>query len=88
MNLTSALVLAGLTQFASSIVIAAEISIVGQVRSGQSLVLVIGELNAGDDDHFKRELAKIERAAVFLDSPGGSLVAGLGIGTEIRRKGY
>lgn len=89
MKPTSAILLAGLAQFAlPNGVSAAEMSIVGQGRAGQSVVLIIGELNSGDDDRFKTILGDVKRAVVFLESPGGSLVAGLGIGNEIRRRGY
>lgn len=63
-------------------------AIVGQGRQGQSIVRISGQFEAGDDERFKMLVSRSERAAIVLSSPGGSLVAGLGIGNHIRLRGY
>ena len=53
-----------------------------------SLIFVAGEIIAGDDEGFKSAVASVGRGLVVFESPGGSLIAGLEIGREIRRRGF
>ena len=53
----------------------------------RSNILISGKLQRGDDERFATVAGTVsEDASVWLDSPGGSLVAGLRIGTAIRWK--
>jgi hypothetical protein len=57
-------------------------------QSGPAVILVRGELAVTDGIRFARKTDAIEEAIVRFESPGGMLIAGLGIGRTIRRKGY
>lgn len=51
----------------------------------RSSIVVMGELQRGDDERFATVAGTVaDDATVWLDSPGGSLLAGLHIGTAIR----
>lgn len=60
-----------------------------EVRTvGDSRILVVdGGLTAGDEDRFAGMLARGPFAEVWFDSPGGSVVAGQGIGRHMRKAG-
>jgi hypothetical protein len=52
------------------------------------LTLIKGEIVQGDDLLFDAVSAGEENAAVVFESPGGNLLAGIGIGRIISQKGY
>lgn len=52
------------------------------------LVTVSGPIVKGDEERFRRISLEHERAAVLLDSPGGSLAPALSIGRAIRLREY
>ena len=57
--------------------------------SGRTDIVLSGELLPGDDERFATVAGTVpEDATVWLDGPGGSLQAGLRIGTAIRLKGW
>ena len=56
---------------------------------GRPGIAITGELLRGDDERFATVAGTVaDDATVWLDSPGGSLLAGLHIGTAIRLKGW
>jgi len=57
-------------------------------KDGPAVVLVKGELSPSDAPRFARETDDIKEAVVLLESPGGTMFAGLSIGKTIRRKGF
>jgi hypothetical protein len=62
-----------------------------EVRKGSqgiSLVLIKGQMVAGDIDAFRTKTAGIQTALVALHSDGGQLIAGIEIGKIIRFKNY
>ncbi len=57
--------------------------------AGRTDIIVSGELRTGDDERFATVAGAVgEDATVWLDGPGGSLQAGLRIGTAIRLKAW
>ena len=59
-----------------------------QISDAGGIITVRGELNNGDHITFDRVAQKYSKGAVFFDSPGGSLAAGIAIGESIRLKGF
>ncbi|WP_162918614.1 PAN domain-containing protein [Taklimakanibacter deserti] len=57
-------------------------------KSGPAVILVRGELAATDGLQFMRKTDDIKEAVVRFESPGGMVIAGLGIGRAIQRKGF
>jgi len=53
-----------------------------------TLVTVTGPFELSDIDNFKTKISVISRAIVSFVSDGGSLLAGIEIGTTIRLKGF
>ena len=51
-------------------------------------VMVLGELNYGDDKIFDEKIQRYSNGAVIFQSIGGNLSAGLAIGESIRLKGF
>jgi hypothetical protein len=60
------------------------------VGNGSALIVIEGEFELGDVDAFRTKVAALTtpRAAVAFRSDGGSLVAGIRIGTLIREKKF
>ncbi|HVY57091.1 MAG TPA: hypothetical protein VHA77_04510, partial [Xanthobacteraceae bacterium] len=56
------------------------------VASGESLVVVHGDLELTDIDDFRIKVASLPKATVAFESDGGSLIAGIRIGSLIRQK--
>lgn len=57
--------------------------------AGRTDIVVSGEIRNGDDERFASVAGTVgEDATVWLDGPGGSLQAGLRIGTSIRLKAW
>ncbi len=56
--------------------------------NGLSLVLIKGQMVAGDIDAFRTKTNGIQNALVALHSDGGQLIAGIEIGKIIRLKNY
>ncbi len=77
-----ALVLSGFPSFG------AEIRQAGINALGQAIITIDGELTADDTARFASIASNIPQAVVSLNSPGGSLSAGIGIGNSIRSRGY
>src|SRR5690349_1017774 len=57
-------------------------------QEGPAVVLVRGELSLSDAPRFARKTEDIKEAVVLLESPGGTMFAGLSIGKTIRDKGF
>jgi hypothetical protein len=68
--------------------LAATITVRPQTPDRPTVVMVEGPLVAVDEDQFAAKTAPLSSAFVAFSSDGGSLVAGLGIGEAIRRKGF
>lgn len=71
-----------------SVTKAAEIELLDGFEPGQKLILIRGPIETGDDNRFYELSKQADRAIVFLESPGGSVDAGLSIGSEIAIKGF
>ena len=67
---------------------AATIDVVPQQGDTPALITVIGTLRVEDIEAFQFKTAKISKAVVTLQSDGGSLIAGVRIGTIIRLRNY
>jgi hypothetical protein len=65
----------------------ATISTIGEV-DGVEFITVEGKISRGDDVAFRIEALKHATAVVILESPGGSLLAGLSIGRLIRERQF
>lgn len=59
-----------------------------EIQAGLSIVKLAGEIGEGDAERFRRATEGIERAAVFLESPGGLVAEALKIGALISMRGY
>lgn len=68
--------------------LAAEFTILPGLSDGQKMIMIEGPIEFGDDSKFYRLSQQAERATVFLNSPGGSVEAGLSIGAEIAIRGF
>lgn len=55
---------------------------------GTNVIVMTGPMEFGDDEAFRKIAAALDEATVVLDSPGGSVVAGMEIGRAIRSKGF
>jgi hypothetical protein len=66
---------------------AAEIAVI-RTGSGVPLVVVSGELQAGDAHRFRSLTSELSTAAVILEGPGGALREGLMIGRNISSLGF
>jgi hypothetical protein len=53
-----------------------------------AIIFVQGKLVSGDVAIFEHTVARIRKAIVFLESPGGDVNAGIGMGEAIRSKGF
>jgi hypothetical protein len=61
---------------------------VRRLVAGGSLVIVEGDIELGDIEQFRTKVAAISKASVAFQSDGGSLLAGIRIGTLIRMKNF
>lgn len=66
----------------------AEIRRTGVNAFGQAIITIDGEMTAEDTSAFESITATTPQAIVVLNSPGGSLSAGIGIGNHIRARGF
>jgi hypothetical protein len=66
---------------------AAEFSKIASRDGGPDIILVAGRLVADDDKQFLKVAINSGNAIVVFESPGGNLLAGIGIGKAIRLKG-
>lgn len=66
----------------------ADISVDNRSIQNLTVVFVVGALNEGDAEVFRKRVAPLSRAAVFLESEGGNLLAGIQLGEAIRLKGF
>lgn len=67
---------------------AADISAIPATNGGPAIILVRGDLTAGDEKAFANVALAHSSAVVLLHSNGGSLLPGLEIGKAIRLKGF
>lgn len=67
---------------------AAEFTIVPGLSDEQKGIFIKGVIEYGDDEEFFKLAEQAERASVILESPGGNVLAGLGIGAEIAIRGF
>lgn len=67
---------------------AAEFTIVPGHSDEQKGIFIKGVIEYGDDEEFFKLAEQAERASVILESPGGNVLAGLGIGAEIAIRGF
>ena len=67
---------------------AAEIDLIDGLSPGQKAILIRGPITSGDDERFYQLTKGMERASVFLESPGGVVDAGISIGAEIAMRGF
>jgi hypothetical protein len=59
-----------------------------RLDAGNAVILIAGDLELGDIEQFHNKVANISKATVAFQSDGGSLLAGIRIGTLIRSKNY
>jgi hypothetical protein len=59
-----------------------------ELRPGAGMIRIVGEIVAGDEIVFAREASRFRDAIVVLESPGGNLTAGLGIGDQIAKRQF
>ena len=52
------------------------------------MVTLSGEIESSDTEQFRAAVATYPKAIVAFQSPGGSLIAGIEIGTQIRLRNY
>lgn len=57
-------------------------------NDGSAIILISGEIKAGDDSKFRELSVRFPDAMVGLDSAGGAIVPALEIGRQIRLRGY
>jgi hypothetical protein len=67
---------------------AAEFSKTGAPENGPDIIFVAGDLALGDEKKFINAALSSGNAVVVLQSPGGSLIAGIEIGKAIHLKGF
>jgi hypothetical protein len=67
---------------------AAAIKVAGSNSDGVALITLKGEMVQEDIDRFQQVASQVQRAVVSLESPGGTLVTGLDIGTTIRLRNF
>lgn len=56
--------------------------------TGTGMIFVEGDIKAGDDATFAAAAERFSDATVVLESNGGNLVAGVGIGRQVRARGF
>lgn len=71
----------------SSAAPAAEIDVALGRGDTPTVVTVVGEIEAGDQQVFRGAIGGVAEGFVVLDSPGGDLQAGIEIGKAIRLRG-
>ncbi len=67
---------------------AAEINMHPHSTAARPIISVSGQFYEGDDKVFASLAAPLDQAEVVFSSPGGNLMAGIGIGKIIRIKGF
>ena len=67
---------------------AAEITRERGVNGLPDVIRIKGTLSLGDQDRFQSVALTSKKATVYLDSPGGKVLAATDIGTIIRIKGF
>jgi hypothetical protein len=73
---------------ACSNTMAAQISVLPEKPNGVSIITVSGTLAVGDERVFANIALALDKVLVLFDSPGGDLLAGIGIGKAIRLKEF
>ncbi len=59
-----------------------------RMDAGNAVILIAGDLELGDIAQFQTKVANISKATIAFQSDGGSLLAGIRIGTLIRSKNF
>lgn len=77
-----------ITIAALSSAMAAEISLESFRPGEPSIIDIKGDITWGDADRFYELAGSVEKAIVFLESPGGLVEEGLSIGAEIAQRGF
>lgn len=72
----------------ASLASGADIEVTDLPGSDRKLITISGRIDPDDGDKFKQKAGFVQKAVVAFKSDGGSLVAGLEIGTTIRLKNY
>lgn len=67
---------------------AGSFEVFGPLDEGVHVISYKGQVEIGDGSEFLRRTEGIERAIVFLESPGGLVTEGLTIASTIARRGY
>jgi hypothetical protein len=67
---------------------AAEIKLLPEKIQGYSPIVIKGEIFLGDDERFENIALQIDKAIVFLESPGGSALAAIKIGKAVRLRQF
>jgi hypothetical protein len=86
-GLLRVIALAALTLLPQHVARAADISSL-KLDKDLTAILLVGDIQSGDEKKFSAEAAKYESAVVLLESEGGSVPAALQIGEAIRLKGF
>lgn len=73
---------------ASTFCRAATIQVTPIDNAEQALVTVAGPFEFADIEQFRTKTSMLSKAVVMFGSPGGNLLAGIEIGTQIRLKGF
>lgn len=72
----------------STHVVAAEIEAIPADEDGPAFIMLLGEIEEGDQDRFRNLALQHEEAVIVLDSPGGAVGPALEIGRAINLSGY
>jgi hypothetical protein len=73
---------------AASAALAAQIEFLPEKIQGLTPIFISGEIFPGDDEKFENIALQVNKAIVFLESPGGAAVAAIKIGKAIRLSGF
>ena len=72
----------------AAVTLAAEIDVKPATTAAPAVIFISGEIVSGDDQKFIAKVLPLDRAAIILNSPGGDVVAAIGIGKAIRLKEF
>jgi hypothetical protein len=87
-QILGAVVLAAIKFLLPSSLFAADITKETIADTHRTLVTISGPITQADQEKFSTVIQHVTEAVVSLDSPGGSLIAGLEIGKKIRLRNY
>lgn len=69
-------------------VLAADVRLLPGIQQNENIILIDGVIENSDDYKFYQIALETQNATVILNSPGGSVDAGISIGAEISIRGY